>query len=285
MIGEGGSEHTVNGERYALEFHLVHHHERFANLDEALASLELDALAVLAVFVEISDSYQPNPGIENLLPDCKAVEFPGAGDILPRNVYNLHDLLPEDKNKFYRYEGSLTTGLFEEIVLWTVFENPIYMTTDQANILRLAKGKNGETFQNFHIAQPINGRLILRNSPQLNVPCLVVGWWQWCWQRKPGTAEYQNCQEVRLRRRVTARRRDAEAEAEAVRDQLVFKCRSNQVRKALLDVKDLTLDTALEKARHVEAVQRDMGVFSGGSQEVYATSMELRDSSLIRKRS
>jgi hypothetical protein len=82
---------------------------------------------------------------------------------------------------------------------------------------------------------------------------------------------------------------DAKAEAEAVRDQLVFKCRSNQVRKALLDVKDLTLNTALEKARHVEAVQRDMGVFSGGFQEVYATStvrqQEQKSKSRIEQRS
>ncbi|CAG0902914.1 unnamed protein product, partial [Cyprideis torosa] len=102
-VGEGGSEHTVNGERYALEFHFVHYHERFANFEDALASSELDALAVLGALVEISDSYQPNPGIENLLPDFKAVEFPGTGDILPREVYNLHDLLPNDKTKFYRY--------------------------------------------------------------------------------------------------------------------------------------------------------------------------------------
>ncbi|CAG0904077.1 unnamed protein product [Cyprideis torosa] len=101
-VGQGGSEHTLNGERYALEFHFVHYHERFETLADAVDSLERDALAVLGVFVEISDSHQPNPGIESLLPDFEAVEDFETGDILPSEVYNLHDLLPEDKTKFYR---------------------------------------------------------------------------------------------------------------------------------------------------------------------------------------
>ncbi|CAG0909009.1 unnamed protein product [Cyprideis torosa] len=52
--------------------------------------------------LNISDSHQPNPGIESLLPDFEAVEDFETGDILPSEVYNLHDLLPEDKTKFYR---------------------------------------------------------------------------------------------------------------------------------------------------------------------------------------
>ena len=56
--------------------------------------------------------------------------------------------------------------------------------------------------------------------------------------------------------------KDNAAEAEAVRDQLVFKCRSPEVRKALLKVKELTLQKAIEKARNIEAVARDMGTIS-----------------------
>ena len=54
---------------------------------------------------------------------------------------------------------------------------------------------------------------------------------------------------------------DVKQESEAVRDQLVFKCKSIRVRKALLDMKDLTLEAAIEKARHVEAVERDLECF------------------------
>jgi carbonic anhydrase len=44
---------------------------------------------------------------------------------------SLRDLLPESLSKFYRYMGSLTTPGCQEIVVWTVFADPITASESQ----------------------------------------------------------------------------------------------------------------------------------------------------------
>jgi carbonic anhydrase len=44
---------------------------------------------------------------------------------------SLRDLLPDSLSKFYRYMGSLTTPGCQEIVVWTVFADPITASEDQ----------------------------------------------------------------------------------------------------------------------------------------------------------
>jgi len=48
-----GSEHTIDGQRFPLEMHVVHYKEKYSSLADALASDELDAAAVMAVFFQV----------------------------------------------------------------------------------------------------------------------------------------------------------------------------------------------------------------------------------------
>ena len=41
------------------------------------------------------------------------------------------DILPENVQSFYRYNGSLTTPNCDEVVTWSVFSNPVTMSSAQ----------------------------------------------------------------------------------------------------------------------------------------------------------
>ena len=51
--GNFGSEHSIDGAKYAAEIHFVNLNEKFNDLNEALCSNEPDALLVLGVFVQV----------------------------------------------------------------------------------------------------------------------------------------------------------------------------------------------------------------------------------------
>lgn len=75
-------------------------------------------------------------------------------------LFQLHDLLPEDTARFYRYNGSLTTPGCNEIVVWTVFKDPISISKGQLERFRaLAKNHTG-MIDNFRPTLPLNGRTV-----------------------------------------------------------------------------------------------------------------------------
>jgi carbonic anhydrase len=52
------------------------------------------------------------------------------------NPVPLEDLLPDSPFSFYRYNGSLTTPMCNEAVIWTVFDIPIALSQRQVRIIR-----------------------------------------------------------------------------------------------------------------------------------------------------
>ena len=55
-------------------------------------------------------------------------------ETLMAHPLSLQDLMPTDLDKFYRYSGSLTTPGCNEIVTWTVFDKPIYLSEIQVSL-------------------------------------------------------------------------------------------------------------------------------------------------------
>ncbi|CAG0886821.1 unnamed protein product [Cyprideis torosa] len=166
-----GSEHLVDGNGFPLEFHLVHYHERFTNIHEALASKQLDAVAAIGVFVNVEHNAPPNPGLEQLMPHFSSIDNPGVMEVLNGSFHDLTFLLPGDRDKFYRYEGSLTSGQHYETLIWTVFEDPIIMSGKQAEGFRHLHNRQGAVIRrNNRPVQPRNGRLVLRNALGCELP-------------------------------------------------------------------------------------------------------------------
>jgi carbonic anhydrase len=71
---------------------------------------------------------------------------------------NPMDLLPPDRSSFYRYPGSLTTPICDEVVMWYVMKTPIELS--EAQIAEYAKHYNNTA----RPLQPLNGRPVVEDQ-------------------------------------------------------------------------------------------------------------------------
>ncbi|XP_072890106.1 carbonic anhydrase 4-like [Hemitrygon akajei] len=118
----GGSEHWMDGRQANMELHIVHRQQGL-NLTQVFNYPE--GLAVLGFLIQIESNISENQAWKNL---TKLVSnLTEDGDKLTLNgTFSMMDLIGSiDLTKYYRYNGSLTTPECNEVVLWTVFEEPI----------------------------------------------------------------------------------------------------------------------------------------------------------------
>ena len=125
---DGGSEHLLRSKRYAAEMHLVHYNTKYSSFAEA--TNHADGLAVLGVLLDTTNNPNDNSGLEKITSKLVDVEESGAETVLSSPL-KLNDLLPSNKKLFYRYRGSLTMPNFNEIVTWTVFKTPVFVSERQ----------------------------------------------------------------------------------------------------------------------------------------------------------
>jgi carbonic anhydrase len=57
-----------------------------------------------------------------------------ADETILNNLVSFKDLLPAQTKSFYRYSGSLTTPKCNQIVIWTVFDDPVAISEQQATV-------------------------------------------------------------------------------------------------------------------------------------------------------
>ncbi|KAJ4812602.1 Carbonic anhydrase [Rhynchospora pubera] len=115
------SEHTINGQRYDLEMHIVHQ-----NIDNETAR------AVVAVLYAYG---HPDPFITKLEPlirNANNVEEQPIGLVDPREAQGINT------TKYYRYMGSLTVPPCTEGVVWTVLDKIRTVSTEQVNLMKQA---------------------------------------------------------------------------------------------------------------------------------------------------
>ncbi len=130
------SEHTIYGQHFPMEMHLVH---RAAD----------GKLAVVGVLITEGAA---NPAFEPVwanLPREKGVEVH-----LEHVEVDVDSLLPKDRTT-YCYDGSLTTPPCSEGVKWFVLTNPVALSAAQIAAFRaIVHGNNRPT-------QPLNGREVV----------------------------------------------------------------------------------------------------------------------------
>jgi len=158
-----GSEHQIDSLAQPVEIHFVHYNGAlYPDVATAAASNDPTAIAVLAVFVEVDDA-APTPDLSLVVDHLPAVLYEGDSNFV--DAFNLTHILPSSLTSFFRYSGSLTTPGCNEVVVWTIFTQPIYITSAQLDKFRQIHtniiGDPDEFMtHNFRPAQPINSRTI-----------------------------------------------------------------------------------------------------------------------------
>lgn len=127
------SEHTINGEHYPIEFHLVHRNAE-------------GGLAVVGVMVAEGAE---NPAFADILANAPAKETPAA--VVDGVMVAAAKLLPAG-HLYYAYDGSLTTPPCSEGVKWHVLTTPIEMSAAQIEALASI------LHDNFRPVQPLHDR-------------------------------------------------------------------------------------------------------------------------------
>lgn len=153
-----GSEHTIDGESYPLEMHIVCQNTKYKELSEAV--LHPDGLAVLGVMYELSDTN--SRAIRSLEPALRNITAGGATVEL-EDPPRLLELMPWNTVDFYRYEGSLTTPGCHEAVTWTIFLHPVRATEEQLELFRALRREPGPIGYNYRPPQRRHGRSVYLN--------------------------------------------------------------------------------------------------------------------------
>jgi len=153
------SEHTRDGVSYPVELHFVH------QADDG-------SLAVIGLFLELGVS---SPPIGDILDAAN-----GATDDNPATLssFNPLDLLANiPLEKFWTYDGSLTTPPCSEGVLWHVIETPGQLSEEQFEALLNLRPK---TTANNRNTQPLNGRRVNNGKSYAYPENELNGWSNVC---------------------------------------------------------------------------------------------------------
>lgn len=128
------SEHTMGGEHYPMEVHLVHKNEA-------------GELLVVGVLFKEGERNK----LMDQLPSFRAArgEDPGA------DAVDYNDLFPA-RDRYFLYNGSLTTPPCSEGVRWVVMQQPVTASPDQIQHYHDLLG-----FDNNRPIQPRNARIVL----------------------------------------------------------------------------------------------------------------------------
>ena len=134
------SEHTLNGQHYPMEVHLVHKNEATGNL------------AVIGVFFEEGTENALLKKYLDDLPEHHDEQYDDTAD-----MFSAAGLLPSGTG-YFTYPGSLTTPPCSEIVTWLVMQDHITASNDQIHAIedlehennRPVQGLNGRTVSKFN---------------------------------------------------------------------------------------------------------------------------------------
>ncbi|NXC40503.1 CAH9 anhydrase, partial [Penelope pileata] len=152
-----GSEHTVDGKRFAAELHVVHYNTKYDSFEAAWS--RSDGLAVLGAFLEVGP--RENPYYQQILEHLYEIQEKGDEVFVPG--FNITGLLPEHLHLYFQYNGSLTTPPCYQSVKWMVFNQTVMLSREQMLVLvtSLQTEHHQPLKNNYRPPQNLNGRWVL----------------------------------------------------------------------------------------------------------------------------
>ncbi|XP_016537000.1 receptor-type tyrosine-protein phosphatase zeta isoform X3 [Poecilia formosa] len=124
-----GSEHSLNGMKYPLEMQIYcYNPNEFQSLDDAMENG--GRVAALAVLFEVS--LEDNGNFSPIVEAVSGVSRYGKRGSV--DAFTLSSLLPNVTNKYYIYNGSLTTPPCSESVEWIVFKHTADISEAQLEV-------------------------------------------------------------------------------------------------------------------------------------------------------
>uniref|UniRef100_A0A672ZK71 Carbonic anhydrase n=1 Tax=Sphaeramia orbicularis TaxID=375764 RepID=A0A672ZK71_9TELE len=167
--GRPGSEHTIDGERFPMELHIVHIKEPYGSLTEA--EHDMAGIALLAFLFEVQQVH--------IITHFASYPFsPSSGSTTELSNFRLSDVIPSAKelHSYYRYVGSMTTPGCEQAVAWTLFHRTLPISSRQLDaITQQCHFWTGQPMKDiYRPTQPLDGRVVYRSDAVEILPNLIL---------------------------------------------------------------------------------------------------------------
>jgi len=156
-----GSEHTLQGESFPIELHIVH-----VKKGETDPLHTARGLAVTGFFFQIDSA--DNDALTPLVTELAKITDPKSQIVMLNSGFKISDLVSgvapvggAPTTTYSTYDGSLTTPACNEVVHWINFLTPINISASQLAMFRTLDDVYGNGIvDNFRPPQPLNGRTV-----------------------------------------------------------------------------------------------------------------------------